>query len=105
MVAGFCLCSLWSKDRMEASKCPKCGDEPHFVEQVEKWYCYGCNSYIEENHEAREDHGSPEPIEAKVHEIKEDLKALDEELPTCKKCGATIEKAKDGSASCPVTKR
>ncbi len=43
---------------MEASKCPKCGEEPFFVEHIEKWYCYECNTYVdgtEEDHEHAEE--------------------------------------------------
>jgi len=87
---------------MEASKCPKCGGEPHFVEQVEKWYCYGCNSYVEEDeHHADETHAITQPQEAKANEIAEELKALeDEDGPTCKKCGASLEKIQGGKLFC-----
>jgi predicted RNA-binding Zn-ribbon protein involved in translation (DUF1610 family)/uncharacterized Zn finger protein (UPF0148 family) len=89
---------------MEASKCPKCGDEPHFVEQVEKWYCYGCNSYVEEEeHHAEEDHANAQPQETNVNGIAEELKSLeDEDGPTCEKCGASLEKIQDGKLFCFV---
>lgn len=45
---------------MEASKCPKCGEEPFFIEHVEKWYCYGCNSYIDEEEDKHECPAVPE---------------------------------------------
>ena len=89
---------------MEASKCPKCGDEPHFVEQLEKWYCYGCNSYVEdgESH-VHEEHTNAEPLEAKASEIAHELEALeDEDKPSCKKCGAILEKDKSGATTCPI---
>jgi len=87
---------------MEASKCPKCGDEPHFVEQVEKWYCYGCNSYVEdEEHCATEDSEKTPTPEVKANDIADELKALEEEDgPICKKCGATLEKVQDGKMYC-----
>jgi hypothetical protein len=89
---------------MEASKCPKCGDEPHFVEQVEKWYCYGCNSYVEdEEQHVEEHHADSEPHEPKMEEIAGELKALEEEgAPVCKKCGATLEEIQDGKMFCFV---
>ena len=50
---------------MEASKCPNCGEEPSFLEHMEKWYCYECNSYVD----------SPE---VEVHE--EPAKEVEEEV-------------------------
>ena len=89
---------------MEASKCPKCGDEPHFVEQIEKWYCYGCNSYVEdEGPHAAEEHAKENPPEAKAEEIAQELKALEsEDRPTCAKCGASLEAGPDGIMSCSI---
>ena len=86
---------------MEASKCPKCGDEPLFIEHISKWYCYGCNSYVdEEKHECVEEH---------VHgngalHIEEGVKALEHEESTreCKNCGAKLEDLKDGHLFCYV---
>lgn len=56
---------------MEASKCPRCGEEPFFIEHVEKWYCYGCNSYIDEEEgahvcpaEAEHEHAPQAPADA-----------------------------------------
>jgi hypothetical protein len=88
---------------MEASKCPKCGEEPFYLEHVEKWYCYGCNSYIEE---AQEEHVcAPEPAHPDNSEcaaaIAKELKALDEESGIeCKNCGATLQNLKDGRLYC-----
>jgi ssDNA-binding Zn-finger/Zn-ribbon topoisomerase 1 len=73
---------------MEASKCPKCGEEPHFVEAVEKWYCYGCNEYIEDC-ETTEDKAEPEA----VHEGSAEA---------CKKCGAELERVADGKLYCYI---
>jgi len=89
---------------MEASKCPKCGDEPHFVDQLEKWYCYGCNSYVEEEeHHVEEDHLMAQPQEVKANEIAKELKALDDDgQPTCSVCGATLEKVQGGKLFCFV---
>ena len=89
---------------MEASKCPKCGDEPHFVEQIEKWYCYGCNSYIEEEgHHIGCESADAKPHEAEANEIAEELRSLEEDdLPTCKKCGATLETMQDGKLVCTI---
>ncbi len=40
-------CQKKERIGMEASKCPKCGEEPDFLEHMEKWYCYECNSYVD----------------------------------------------------------
>lgn len=89
---------------MEASKCPKCGDEPHFVETVEKWYCYGCNSYIEdeEHHEAKTEHAAPSDEEHAMA-IAAELRSLEnEDAPVCKKCGAELEHVSDGKLFCYI---
>jgi len=83
---------------MEASKCPKCGEEPLFIEHLSKWYCYGCNSYVDdERHECNTEH---------VHEsalpIEEGVKALEHEetAQECKTCGAKLQDLKDGRLYC-----
>jgi len=86
---------------MEASKCPKCGEEPHFLEHIEKWYCYGCNAYIDDGveHVCADEEKKEECAEA----IKEELKALEEEPKLeCKNCGAKLEGLKDGKLYCFV---
>ena len=51
---------------MAASKCPKCGEKAHFVEHIEKWYCYDCNAYMEaEVREAEPVKAEPPVAEAK----------------------------------------
>ena len=87
---------------MEASKCPRCGEEPHFVEQVEKWYCYACNEYVEDaDSHLHEVHNESEPKETHAGEIAEELKSLeDEDKPACGKCGAILEKVEDGKLFC-----
>jgi len=86
---------------MEASKCPKCGEEPSFLEHLEKWYCYGCNSYVDEEHPVEQAHADEPVLEKKAAEIAQELKSLeDEDLPTCTKCGATMEEIKDGKLYC-----
>ena len=84
---------------MEASKCPKCGDEPLFIEHLSKWYCYGCNTYVdEEKHEC-----GAEPLhEGNALPIEEGVKALENEETAreCKTCGAKLQDLKDGSAYC-----
>jgi len=91
---------------MEASKCPKCGEEPFFIEHVEKWYCYGCNTYIEDNaneHVEEAISDAKEPVnEEKAETIAEELRALDEESQLCKNCGATLEFIGDGKLYCYV---
>jgi len=86
---------------MEASKCPKCGEEPHFLEHIEKWYCYGCNSYIDDGveHVCEAEEKKEECAEA----IKKELKALEEEPKLeCRNCGAQLEGIKDGKLFCLV---
>lgn len=97
-----------SVSEMEASKCPKCGDEPHYIEQMEKWYCYGCNSYLEE--------GSPEHTEvqpeaktAEVGPAKPNPSPVEPEpldhgdrVVTCPRCGAELEEIKDGKMFCYI---
>jgi predicted RNA-binding Zn-ribbon protein involved in translation (DUF1610 family) len=87
---------------MEASKCPKCGDEPHFVESVEKWYCYGCNEYIDDGevHEHVED---IHPMAAEEHAAEASDEVRDVELDAskvCTECGAELEHVKDGKLYC-----
>ena len=87
---------------MEASKCPKCGEEPQYLEHVEKWYCYGCNSYVDdgaEEHVCGSDHSKEECASA----IEKELKSLDEETTAvCKNCGAALQDLKDGRSYCFV---
>ncbi|UCE80943.1 MAG: hypothetical protein JSV94_00420 [Methanobacteriota archaeon] len=54
---------------MEASKCPNCGEEPNFLEHMEKWYCYECNSYVDE----------PDVQEESTEEIEEETTDTSEE--------------------------
>ncbi len=85
---------------MEASKCPKCGDEPLFIEHLSKWYCYGCNSYVDdEKHEC-----PPEHVHGGALPIEEGLKALEHEetASECKNCGAKLQDLKDGQLYCYV---
>jgi ribosomal protein S27AE/uncharacterized protein YbaR (Trm112 family) len=66
--------------RMEASKCPKCGEEPNFLEHLEKWYCYECNSYVDESEieveeeaeEQAEDQVEEETVEVAEETIEEE---------------------------------
>jgi ribosomal protein S27AE len=86
---------------MEAAKCPKCGEEPAFIEHIEKWYCYGCNSYIDESedkHECKTEHAHEDQAIA----IADELKALEAEESKleCKNCGAELQDLKDGRLYC-----
>lgn len=84
---------------MEASKCPKCGEEPLFIEHLSKWYCYGCNSYVdEEKHEC----GAERVHEVSALPIEEGVKALEHEDTACecKNCGAKLQDLKDGHLYC-----
>ncbi len=85
---------------MESSKCPKCGDEPFYIEHVEKWYCYGCNTYIEDGED--EHVCTPEPAKADpASAIVQELHDLDKEPElTCMSCGASLQDLKDGRLYC-----
>jgi len=78
---------------MEASKCPKCGEEPDFLEHMEKWYCYECNSYVDQEEiEAEEEiveeteEASPEPEDEKPEAPKEMV-----EVRMCANCGQPLK--------------
>jgi ribosomal protein S27AE len=90
---------------MEASKCPKCGDEPRFIEHIEKWYCYGCNSYIEEESEqAPKDSGTDEKaVPAESNDASPAPSA--EKVATCNKCGAELECVGEGKLYCFICER
>jgi predicted RNA-binding Zn-ribbon protein involved in translation (DUF1610 family) len=97
---------------MEASKCPKCGEEPFFIEHVEKWYCYSCNSYVEDNEEhvceqekhedepetaaAEQDHASKLALELEALEQPEEKV----QETVCGKCGNPLQEMKDGRMYC-----
>lgn len=85
---------------MEASKCPKCGEEPQFLEHVEKWYCYGCNSYVgegEAEHVCAPEAAPTDPAIA----IAQELQKLEEEPElVCRNCGASLQNLKDGRLYC-----
>ena len=87
---------------MEASKCPKCGEEPQFIEHIEKWYCYGCNTYVED--EAEHVCASEETKEQCASEIRHELQTLETEESKleCRNCGAELEDLKDGRLFCFV---
>ncbi|OGS44272.1 MAG: hypothetical protein A3K76_07220 [Euryarchaeota archaeon RBG_13_57_23] len=87
---------------MEASKCPKCGEEPQFIEHIEKWYCYGCNTYVEDD--AEHVCASEETKDKCAAEIKKELQTLEEEESKleCKNCGAELEDLKEGRLYCFV---
>jgi len=87
---------------MEASKCPKCGEEPQFIEHIEKWYCYGCNTYVEDDAEHVCAH--EETKHECAAEIKQELQELEEEDSKleCRNCGAELEDLKDGKLYCFV---
>lgn len=94
---------------MESSRCPKCGDEPFFIEHVDKWYCYGCNTYIDEVSESvGREAGVDQALEPAV--AAQELKAADDKAEVsasvkateCKNCGAELQNLKDGRQFCFV---
>ncbi len=103
---------------MEGSKCRKCGDKPHFVEHIDKWYCFSCNTYQDEVPEEKaaetqvaveqpvvEEPKESTPVveEAETSPIAAEIKVAEMEAqPTCDKCGAELQKKDDGSTSCAM---
>jgi predicted RNA-binding Zn-ribbon protein involved in translation (DUF1610 family) len=87
---------------MESSKCPKCGDDPHFIAHVDKWYCFGCNSYVGEADEIVEE----EQVQNEVAPAKVDKHVSMSPAPAgttpieCKSCGAELQDLKDGRLYC-----
>lgn len=85
---------------MEASKCPKCGEEPNFLEHMEKWYCYECNSYIadEEIESEQEIVEEPEAEEAQPkvepsipEETKSEVPKETVEVHMCANCSQPLK--------------
>lgn len=64
-------CQMKERIGMEASKCPKCGEEPNFLDHMEKWYCYECNSYVDQP-EAEVQEESVEEVEEEITETVEE---------------------------------
>lgn len=96
---------------MEASKCPKCGDEPRFIEQMEKWYCYGCNSYLEEGSPEHsdvqpevnsEDVGPAKPGRASAVVLEPESVRHESQSLSCPRCGAELEEIRDGKMFCYI---
>ncbi len=71
-----------------------------YIEHVEKWYCYGCNTYIEAGEDERV--CTPEPAKSDcAAAIAQELRDLDEEPElVCKSCGASLQNLKDGRLYC-----
>lgn len=108
---------------MEASKCPKCGEEPTFVEHMEKWYCFECNTYVEEPakhaEHVEEVHESPQaeirseepgvqekPIEDKANVLAAELSALEREeqvvvVHESPKCEVVLEHVSEEAKPAP----
>jgi ribosomal protein S27AE len=85
---------------MEASKCPKCGEEPNFLEHMEKWYCYECNSYVADDEIEPEQEIAEEPEAAEVQpeeepiapeEPKPEIQKELVEVRMCENCGQPLK--------------
>jgi predicted RNA-binding Zn-ribbon protein involved in translation (DUF1610 family) len=88
---------------MESSKCPKCGDDPHFIAHVDKWYCFGCNSYIddvEEEPQAEERAGDEVVLDLVEKAVSVTPEPAGAEHLECKSCGAELQDLKDGRFYC-----
>jgi ribosomal protein S27AE len=83
---------------MEASRCPTCGEEPYFLDHLEKWYCYECNSYVDDGvehvHEVDEEHEET-PSEPTASLIAAELSDLESE-------DAQIADASEGEPTPPM---
>ena len=71
-----------TKEDVAAKVCPKCGGEPKYVEQYQRYYCYTCSEYVEPVE--KEDLTSEEEkvTEDAAREPKEE-----EAAKVCPKCG------------------
>jgi len=89
-------------DPMESSKCPKCGDDPHFIAHVDKWYCFGCNSYIgEEDAEVEGEQTKEEVATVEVeNSVPASLAPPGSKVVECGNCGAELQDLKDGRLYC-----
>ena len=85
---------------MEASKCPKCGEEPNFLEHMEKWYCYECNSYIADEEIEPEQEMVEEPVAEEAQpkeepsipeETKPEVPKETVEVRMCANCGQPLK--------------
>jgi len=87
---------------MESSKCPKCGDDPHFIAHVDKWYCFGCSSYVGEAEvDIEEEHVENEVASDKIDKpISMSPAPVGTESLECKSCGAELQDLKDGRLYC-----
>jgi ribosomal protein S27AE len=79
-------CQMKERIGMEASKCPKCGEEPSFLEHMEKWYCYECNSYVDESEAVADEVHAEEVVEEEVMEaveetVEEKIEEVEAESP------------------------
>jgi uncharacterized protein YbaR (Trm112 family)/ribosomal protein S27AE len=83
--------------KMEASKCPKCGEEPNFLEHMEKWYCYECNSYVDQEEIEAEEEMVEEEVEeaeempAEPEEQKPEAPKAPTEILMCANCGQPLK--------------
>jgi len=88
---------------MESSKCPRCGDDPHFIAHVDKWYCFGCNSYLgEAEEESIQETVEPETSAIEPQKLTPTVTpaAMGEKTVECRNCGAELQDLKDGRLYC-----
>ncbi len=88
---------------MESSKCPRCGDDPHFIAHVDKWYCFGCNSYLgEAEEETMEESVAPEAAHVEPEKPSTIISpaAKGQKTIECRNCGAELQDLKDGRLYC-----
>ncbi len=93
---------------MESSKCPKCGDDPHFIAHVDKWYCFGCNSYIGETEdEPIQENVEPEAAHVEIEKPATIVAPLPNGQKTieCRNCGAELQDLKDGRLYCFICEK
>jgi ribosomal protein S27AE len=66
-----------SSEEEAAKKCPKCGGEPKYVEQYQRYYCYTCSEYVE-------------PVE-KEEKAEEEEKTEERTCPDCDGTATYVE--------------
>ena len=91
---------------MEASKCPKCGEEPFYIEHLEKWYCYECNTYLDQGEEhVHVENGFDREVKPvdddHVSEVAKELSVIEaDDKPKCKACGTILQELAEGKMYC-----
>ncbi len=85
------------QEEKEAAKvCPKCGGEPTYVEQYDRYYCYSCNEYIvpkgKEEEKAKEEEEKPKAAEKVCPKCEGEVTYVDQyQRYYCYTCNSYVE--------------